>query len=150
MNGRGDDEDQRWHEEMMRRVQASRRRDQERKTEAARRAAEESQRQGESQQLLEEARKAAEARALLDSLHPRLAPSPLDGEPVFPGAALPTLVDYVRVLKALSAGDPVHVIAAAGLDMSSWSAEVTAWGQAMLQRHELGLRFSQLLSAPWS
>jgi hypothetical protein len=55
----------------------------------------------------------------------------------------------VRLVKSLSLGDPVKAITSAGLDMASWAAEATAWGQAMVGRHELGLRFGELMTATW-
>ena len=55
----------------------------------------------------------------------------------------------MRLIKGLSLGDPLKAIAVAGLDMSSWAALATAWGQAMMGRVELGLRFGELMLAPW-
>ncbi len=58
-------------------------------------------------------------------------------------------MDYVRLLKVMGRGNPLQVMAAAGLDASTWAAEATAWGQVMTQRMELGMRFGELYSAPW-
>ena len=83
------------------------------------------------------------------SLCPRIESKPIDSELLFPGNRLSTLVDYVRLLKVMSRANPLKVMAAAGLDATTWSAEATAWGQAMGQRMELGMRFGELFAAPW-
>ncbi len=85
----------------------------------------------------------------LTSLRPRIDSKPIDTEIIFPGKALPTLLHYARLLKSMSLGDPMKAMTAAGLDVFSWSAEATAWGQAMVGRVELGMRFGELMSAPW-
>ncbi len=156
-------EDRQWQREMQQRVAESRRRDlerqareAEREAEEARRTAEEIRRAVEAQRMADEAARAAleaqrgvEAEALLGSLRPRIAYKPIDHEPIFPGQPLPTLLDYVRLLKEMGLGDPLKAMASAGLDVTSWSAMATAWGQAMVGRLELGLRFGELMAAPW-
>jgi hypothetical protein len=82
-------------------------------------------------------------------LHPRIDTKALDSEPIFPGKALPTLLDYVRLLKTMGLGDPLKAMASVGLDVAGWTAEATAWGQALTGRLELGLRFGELMTAPW-
>jgi len=140
-------EDREWQVEMQRQVAESRRRDLERQAEEARRQAEEVQRAAEEARRVMEAQRAPEVP--LPFLRPRIASKPSDSEVIFPGKALPTLLDYVRLVKGLSLGDPLKAISSAGLDMASWAAEATAWGHAMVGRHELGLRFGELMVAPW-
>jgi Skp family chaperone for outer membrane proteins len=149
-----EDEDRKWQEEMRRQVEESRRRDLERQAREAERQAEEARRQAEElQRAAEEARRVMEAQqppaVPLPFLRPRIASKPIDSEVIFPGKALPTLLDYVRLVKSLSLGDPLKAISSAGLDMPSWASEATAWGQAMVGRHELGLRFGELMTATW-
>ncbi|MCP3058819.1 hypothetical protein LXT21_08550 [Myxococcus sp. K38C18041901] len=148
--------------ELLKRVEESRRRDRERQQELARREAEAA--------ALEAARARAEQEAhqarLADALE-RLGPRPvqlrrfdaspqvellpIDVEVIFPGATMASVLDYSRTLKALSgAGDWMELLAANGLSMTTWSTEARAWGEAMIRRPELGLRFSQLFHAPWS
>jgi hypothetical protein len=147
-------EDRRWQEEMRRQVEESRRRDLERQAREAERQAEEARRAAEElQRQAEEARRAMEVQQALEvplaPLRPLIASKPIDSEIIFPGKALPTLLDYVRLMKSMSLGDPMKAITSAGLDMSSWAAESNAWGQAMVGRMELGMRFGELMTATW-
>jgi hypothetical protein len=87
--------------------------------------------------------------ALARPLSPRIPEKPIDREALFPGKCLPTLLDYVRLLKLMGQGDPLKAMADVGLDIATWPAEATAWGQAMVGRLELGLRFGELMAAPW-
>jgi hypothetical protein len=143
-------------QEAWRQAEEFRRHDLERQAELARREAEEAQRAAAEAQraamaayYAAEAQQAAEAQALMASLRPRIESRPIDTELLFPENRLRTLVDYVRLLKVMSRVNPVLVMAAAGLDVSAWSAEATAWGQAMTRRMELGMRFGELFAAPW-
>ena len=151
-----EEEEERWQREAQRKADESRRRDQERQAELARKEAEEAQRAAEEAQRAamaayhaSQAQQAAQAEGLMASLRPRIASKPIDTELLFPDKRLRTLVDYVRLLKVMSLGNPVQVMAAAGLDASTWAAEATVWGQAMTQRMELGMRFGELFAAPW-
>ncbi|QSQ11152.1 hypothetical protein [Myxococcus landrumensis] len=82
---------------------------------------------------------------------PDLKPVPLDSEVVLPGMALETLFDFARVLQALrTRNDALEVFATHGLSVEEWSAQAKAWGEVMTQRRDLCLRFAQLLEAPWS
>ncbi|WP_224364758.1 hypothetical protein [Hyalangium versicolor] len=166
-----DEEDRKWHEEMQRRVNESRRKDQERQAREAerqaedtRRAMEEAVRASEESRRAEEARRAAEEAArearvssragdpapLPGTLRPRIPPKPIDHEIIFPGKVLATLMDYARLLKAMSqGGDALKAIADAGLSLTSWPEEATAWGKAMMGRLELAMRFGELFNAPW-
>jgi Skp family chaperone for outer membrane proteins len=147
---RAREEDERsWQQELRRKVAESRRHELERQAELAQREAEEAQRAAMAAHHAAEARQAAEAQALMASLRPLIERKPIDGEVLFPGKRLPTLVDYVRLLKVMSRGNPLGAMAAVGLEAATWSAEATAWGQAMVRRLELGLRFGELFSAPW-
>ena len=84
-----------------------------------------------------------------EGLHPRIESKPIDYELIFPGKPLPTLMDYARLLKELGQGEPLKTLAAAGIDISTWPGVATAWGQALMGRMELALRFGELMSAPW-
>jgi hypothetical protein len=134
-------------EELRRKVAESRRRDEERRAEAAR---------------LDAERRAEEARIhsakLLASLPPVTTVLPLPGVPGLPiddevildGARLPTLMHYVRLLKAMSGGaDVLALFAAHGLTVETWTVECNAWGQAMIRRPDLAMRFGALMAAPW-
>jgi hypothetical protein len=157
-----EEEDWKWQKQMRRRVEESRRKDLERQARDAERAEEEARRTAEElQRAIEADRHAAELQRMqaalqpwdtavsLTVLRPRIVGKPIDIEVIFPGKALPTLLDYVRLLKSLGLGDPMKAITSAGLDMASWAAEATAWGNAMVGRLELGLRFGELMTAPW-
>jgi len=164
-----EEEEWRRKQEQRRQEQEARRLEQERQVREAQQAAAEAQRKAEElQRAAEETRRVLEAQraeqaARLDreygrpmgteeglrALRPRIESKPIDSEPLFPGKALPTLLDYVRLLKGMSLGDPMKAMAAAKIDMTSWAAEATAWGQALAGRLELGLRFGELMSAPW-
>lgn len=159
-----EDEEQERMEELRRRVEESRRRDLERQADEARRHAEEAQRNAEearrnaearqaedaARRLLEESLRDTEADTLLSTLRPDVAARPLDAEVLFAGAALPTLMDYVRFIKAMGRGtDPLRLLDSVGLEPATWAACSNAWGQAMVKRQELGLRFAELMGANW-
>jgi hypothetical protein len=135
--------------ELQRQAEEARLRDLERQAEQARRQAEEAQRAAMAAHHAAEAQQAAQAEALMASLRPRIESKPIDREVLFAEKRLRTLEDYVRLLKAMGLGNPMKVMAAAGLDAASWAAEATAWGQVMAQRLELGMRFGELFAAPW-
>lgn len=82
---------------------------------------------------------------------PELQMVPLDSEVVLPGAALETLVDFVRVLQALRMrNDALEVFSTHGLSVEEWSAQAKAWTEVMTQRRDLCMRYLQLLEATWS
>ncbi|GEN05686.1 hypothetical protein SAMN05443572_101766 [Myxococcus fulvus] len=148
--------------ELRKRVEESRRRDQERQLELARLEVEAA--------ALEAARARAEQEAhqarLADALarlgprpaqlrrfdaSPQVELLPIDVEVIFPGATMASVLDYSRILKALSGdGDWMELLAANGMSMTSWGTEARAWSEAMIRRPELSLRFSQLFHARWS
>lgn len=131
--------------ELERRVAESRRRDLERQAEAARREAERMREELE-RQLAPPVQTVAPV-----SLWPQVPARPVDDEVILPEARLRTLMDYVRLLKTMSvSANVLEVFAAHGLTVASWTAESTAWGQAMVKRPELGLRFGELMAAPWA
>jgi hypothetical protein len=164
-----EEEERRVEQERRRQEQEARRQEQERQAREAEQAAAEARRQAEAmQRAAEETRRAMEAQRAeqmarlereygrpmgtedaLRALRPRIESKPIDSELLFPGKALPTLLDYVRLLKGMGLGDPMKAMAAAGVDIVSWAAEATAWGQALAGRMELGLRFGELMAAPW-
>ncbi|TSC22838.1 hypothetical protein [Corallococcus sp. Z5C101001] len=136
--------------EIERQVAESRRRDRERQAEVARRDAEALAARQAAAREQQELHALVNAQLALSTLQPRLDPRPLDSEVLFPGAALPTLVDYARMIKALQrGGDVLKLFETAGLTPVTWAAQATAWGQAMVGRMELGMRFAELLGAPW-
>lgn len=154
--------DLQWQEELRRKVEESRRRDMERQAREAEQAAEEARRKAEEARRVLEAQRAEQAAHLAATLgqtsepepaarklRPRIDSKSIDMEIIFPGKALPTLLDYARLLKTLGLGDPLKALSSAGLDMAGWVAEATAWGQALTGRLELGLRFGELMTAPW-
>jgi hypothetical protein len=131
-----------WQRELQQRVADSRRRDLERQARDLERAAAET--------LISRHIPPSELPPVPGlALRPRIDSKPIDGEVIFPGKPLPTLVDYVRLLKELGLGDPMKALASAGIDVATWAAVATAWGQAMMGRMELGLRFGELMAAPW-
>ncbi|WP_426733446.1 hypothetical protein [Myxococcus faecalis] len=148
--------------ELRRRVEESRRRDQERQLELARLEVEAAAHEAVRARAEQEAHQARLADALARlgprpaqlrrfDASPQVELLPIDVEVIFPGATMASVLDYSRTLKALSGnGDWLELLAANGLSMTSWSTEARAWGEAMVRRPELGLRFSQLFHAPWS
>ncbi|MBZ4395898.1 hypothetical protein [Myxococcus sp. AS-1-15] len=148
--------------ELRKRVEESRRRDQERQLELARLEVEAAALEAAQARAEQEAHQArlAEALARLGprptqlrrfDANPQVELLPIDVEVIFPGATMASVLDYSRILKALSMGDDaLEVFAANGLSVTSWGTEGRAWGEAMIRRPELGLRFSQLFHAPWS
>ncbi|MFP2912436.1 hypothetical protein ACLESD_46935, partial [Pyxidicoccus sp. 3LFB2] len=142
--------------ELRRVVEASRRRDMERQAEIRRqeleRQKEAAWRDAERQQPAVHPPVVHAAALAAFTLRPQLPGRPLDDEVILPEARLRTLMDYVLLLKQLSGGgaDVLAVFAAHGLTVESWTAECTAWGQALTGRLELGLRFGELMAAPWA
>ncbi|WP_375756297.1 hypothetical protein [Corallococcus exercitus] len=136
--------------EIDRQVAESRRRDQERRAEVARRDAEAREAQQAVERERQETLARVEAQRLLVTLQPRVPLKPVDREVVFPETAFPTLVDYARMIKAMQrGGDVMKLFDTLGLTPATWAAQATAWGQAMVGRMELGMRFGELLTAPW-
>ncbi|RKH47271.1 hypothetical protein D7Y23_22175 [Corallococcus sp. AB050B] len=136
--------------EIDRQVAESRRRDQERQRELQRREAEALQARMAAEREQQETLSRVEAQRLLVTLQPRVPLKPVDSEVVFPESAFPTLVDYARMIKAMQrGGDVMKLFDTLGLTPVTWAAQANAWGQAMVGRMELGMRFGELLSAPW-
>ncbi|RKH21047.1 hypothetical protein D7X74_02235 [Corallococcus sp. CA047B] len=137
--------------EIERQVAESRRRDQERRAEEERRAAEAREAARLVEHGKEQARALANARMLMTDLQPQVPARPLDREVLFPGTSLPTLLQYARMLKALQGGaDVLKLFEVVGLTPATWATQANAWGQAMVGRPELAIRFSELLQAPWA
>ncbi|MFP2895762.1 hypothetical protein [Corallococcus sp. 4LFB] len=136
--------------EIDRQVAESRRRDQERRAEAARRDAEAREAQQAVEREQQELKSRVQAQLLLSTLQPRVPLKPVDREVVFPESAFPTLVDYARMIIAMQrGGDVMKLFDTLGLTPATWAAQANAWGQAMVGRMELGMRFGELLTAPW-
>ncbi|RKH61055.1 hypothetical protein [Corallococcus aberystwythensis] len=147
---RRDDEARERQREIDRQVAESRRRDQERRAEVERRAAEEREARQAVERAQQETLARVEAQRLLVTLQPRVPLKPVDREVVFPESAFPTLVDYARMIKALQrGGDVMKLFETLGLTPATWAAQANAWGQVMVGRMELGMRFGELLGAPW-
>ncbi|RKH45330.1 hypothetical protein [Corallococcus sicarius] len=137
--------------EIERRVAESRRRDQERQAEDARRAAEALQAAQALEREQQDVRARVEALRLLTDVLPQVPSRPVDREVLFPGTALPTLLDYARLLKAMQGGaDVLQLFQALGLTPATWATQANAWGQAMVGRMELAMRFAELLGARWA
>ncbi|MFY2562574.1 hypothetical protein ACN469_33575 [Corallococcus terminator] len=157
-----DEEEQEHQDELRRRVEESRRRDQQRQIELAQREAELAQREADRVREEQEAHRARLMSAVAQmgppasptrmlQASPQVDEQSLDTEVILPGAQLGTLLDYARVLKAMSdGGNALEVFEARGLSIAAWSTEAQAWMQAMQRRPELGMRFAQLLAAPWA
>ncbi|RYZ43544.1 MAG: hypothetical protein EOO71_03025 [Myxococcaceae bacterium] len=137
--------------EIERQVAESRRRDQERRAEEARRAAEAQEAARRVEHGQQQARALSEAWRLMTDVQPQVPARPMDREVLFPGTSLPTLLHYARMIKALQAGgDVMKLFEVVGLTPVTWATQANAWGQAMVGRTELAIRFSELLQAPWA
>jgi hypothetical protein len=147
---RRENEERERQREIDRQVAESRRRDQERQRELQRREAEALQARMAAEREQQETLSRVEAQRLLVTLQPSVPLKPVDSEVVFPESAFPTLVDYARMIKAMQrGGDVMKLFDTLGLTPVTWAAQANAWGQAMVGRMELGMRFGELLSAPW-
>ncbi|MBL0692317.1 hypothetical protein [Comamonas sp. JC664] len=104
--------------------------------------------QGDAEALPREAGPPRDAPGLL---RPQGPAQPLDQEVCFPEARLRTLVDYARLVKAVSVNnaDALAVFEAHGLTVAAWSSEATAWGALLSRRMDLALRFSELFQGAW-
>ncbi|MCP3165122.1 hypothetical protein [Myxococcus qinghaiensis] len=157
-----DDEEEQRQAELRRRVEESRRRDQQRRIEMAQREAEAAQREAARVREEQEAHRARLMNAVAQmgppvslerwfQARPQVDAQELDTEVILPGAKLGTLLEYARVLKAMSvSSDSLAVFEARGLSIADWSTEAQAWIQAMMRRPELSVRFAQMLTAPWT
>jgi tetratricopeptide (TPR) repeat protein len=66
---------------------------------------------------------------------------------LFPGTKLPRLIDYVNLVKAVqSGGNPMTVVAKAGMDMGTYAQLSTQWAQKMAADPNLAKRFQELMS----
>jgi hypothetical protein len=140
-------------------VREQARRDDERRHQREQVEAEVRRAQAEAQQLREEAaRRQAELMAALGrpttglgaSAMPQLELAPLDTEPFF-GGAMPTLLDYVRIMVRLQrGGDALAVFADHGLDPVGFATASQPWGLLVAQRADVRDRFTALLTATWS
>ncbi|MBN8229478.1 hypothetical protein JYK02_18360 [Corallococcus macrosporus] len=147
---RRENEERERRREIDRQVAESRRRDQERRAEVARRDAEAREAQQAIEREQQETKARVQAQLMLSTLQPRVPPKPVDQEVVFPETAFPTLVDYARMIIAMQRGaDVMKLFDTLGLTPVTWAAQANAWGQRMVGRMELALRFGELLTAPW-
>lgn len=157
-----EDEEARRQDELRRRVEESRRRDQQRQLELAQREAEAAQREADRVREEQEAHRVRLMNAVAQlgttmplerwfQARPRVDAQDLDTEVILPGATLCTLLEFTRVLKAMSvSNNALAVFEARGLSLVDWSTEAQAWIQAMMRRPELTVRYGQLLTAPWA
>lgn len=90
------------------------------------------------------------ARAALD-IEPRLPVSGLDEEVLLAGTALPTLLSYARLMKAMGGGgvDVLALFRVLGMSIEAWTSTATAWGALLSARPAVALRFGELLMATW-
>jgi tetratricopeptide (TPR) repeat protein len=71
-----------------------------------------------------------------------------DGDPeVFPGQPVPRLGDYVRLMKAMQAGDMAGALASAGLDITSYGQVGMAWGKRLAEDPVLAARFQKAMTS---
>ncbi|NRD66893.1 hypothetical protein HRD49_34620 [Corallococcus exiguus] len=147
---RREDEERERQRAIDRQVAESRRRDQERQLEAQRREAEALRARQAVEREQQETLSRVNAQRLLVTLQPRVPLKDVDREVLFPESAFPTIVDYARMIKAMQqGGDVMKLFETLGLTPATWAAQATAWGQVMVGRMELGMRFGELLGAPW-
>jgi hypothetical protein len=92
----------------------------------------------------------AQARAALD-IEPRLAAAGLDEEVLLAGTALPTLLSYARLMKAMGSGgvDVLALFRVQGMSIEAWTSTATAWGALLSARPTVAMRFGELLMATW-
>lgn len=92
----------------------------------------------------------AQARAAL-AIEPRIALAGLDEELLLPGTALPTLLSYARLMKAMSGGgvDVLALFRVHGMSIEAWTSTATAWGALLSSRPAVAMRFGELLMATW-
>ncbi len=72
----------------------------------------------------------------------------LGGDPdplVFPGQKVARLSDYVRILKAMQAGNAMGALEQYGLDMMSYGQVAMAWGQKLAADAMLNARFAEMM-----
>ncbi|QAT82327.1 hypothetical protein EJ065_0722 [Corallococcus coralloides] len=147
---RREDQERERQREIDRQVAESRRRDQERQLEVRRREAEALRARQAAEREQQETLSRVNAQRLLVTLQPRVPLKPVDREVLFPESAFPTLVDYARMIKAMQqGGDVMKLFETLGLTPATWAAQATAWGQVLVGRMDLGMRFGELLTAPW-
>ncbi|RKG65962.1 hypothetical protein D7V80_21650 [Corallococcus sp. CA054B] len=147
---RREDEERERQRAIDRQVAESRRRDQERQLEVQRRAAEALQARQAAEREQQDTLARVNAQRLLATLQPRVPLKDVDREVLFPESAFPTLVDYARMIKAMQqGGDVMKLFETLGLTPATWAAQSTAWGQLLVGRMELAVRFGELLGAPW-
>lgn len=93
----------------------------------------------------------AHARAALD-IEPRLAATGLDEEVLLAGTALPTLLSYARLMKAMGSGgvDVLALFRVHGMSIEAWTTTATAWGALLSARPAVAMRFGELLMATWA
>jgi hypothetical protein len=88
--------------------------------------------------------------AALD-IEPRLAAKGLDEEVLLAGTALPTLLSYARLMKAMGGGgvDVLALFRVHGMSIEAWTSTATAWGALLSSRPAVAMRFGELLMATW-
>ncbi|MEW6744636.1 MAG: hypothetical protein AB1486_17920 [Planctomycetota bacterium] len=71
----------------------------------------------------------------------------LDHEVLLPGEALPTLAEYVTLLRGMAAAsNPVDLMAQHGLTVEKYLRCMEAWGQLIGSRDDVAIRYGQLLA----
>jgi hypothetical protein len=70
-----------------------------------------------------------------------------DADPtVLPGTKLPKLSDYVKLLKGMQGGDFMGALSKFGLDMGTYSALATQWGQKLASDPVLNQKFGEMMA----
>jgi len=85
-------------------------------------------------------------------LAPELELEPIDREIFFPQLPAPTLLEYARLFKRLTSGDPevMQSLAAVGVPMEMIAVVNQTWSTLFASRIDLAMRFSRLIAATWT
>ncbi|HWO23844.1 MAG TPA: hypothetical protein VNO30_34115 [Kofleriaceae bacterium] len=83
---------------------------------------------------------------------PALDLDPIDTEIFFSSLPAPSLLDYARLFKRLTSGDPgaMQSLAADGVSLEMIAVINQTWSAHFASRTDLAIRFSRLISATWA
>jgi cellulose synthase operon protein C len=95
---------------------------------------------------------AATAAAATARLMPAIDPDPIDTEIFFSSLPVRSLLDYARLVKRLTSGDPTarQSLAADGVSLEMIAVINQTWSALFASRTDLAIRFSRLISATWT
>lgn len=102
-----------------------------------------------ARQAAEAARLAAAAELLHHAAQPGIDLEPIDREIFFSSLPARSLLDYARLFKRMTSGDPMPALAAEGVTLEMMGVISQTWTALFARRTDLALRFSQLITAPW-